>query len=112
MGLLGRIISLVTSGPAIQNLDRVDMQIDYKDGGVLLLIIVSQHLDGSDEVNQLVREKLITYLGFLDTGELADAASVEVEFKCVKKPDAASLEVIDQFRSDFESRGARLSWKS
>lgn len=112
MGVLGRIISLLSSGPPIQNLDRIDMKVDFKDGGVLLPIIVSQHLDASPDVAALIRTKLETYLGYLDTGELKSAKYVNVEFKCVKRPDEAALSLIESFRESFKARGADLSWKS
>jgi hypothetical protein len=112
MGILGRIISLLSSGPPIQNLDRIDMKIDFKDGGVLLPIVVSQHLDASPEVAALIKAKLETYLGYLNSGELKDAKYVNVEFKCVKRPDPAAVDTIESFRESFKAKGADLSWKS
>lgn len=68
MGIIGRIISAISSGPAIQNLERIDMKIDFRDGGILLPIVVSQHLDGTPEIEALIRKKLETYAAFIDGG--------------------------------------------
>ena len=72
MGIIGRIISAISSGPAIQNLERIDMKIDLRDGGILLPIVVSQHLDSSAEIGTLIRAKLKTYSEFIDSGELGN----------------------------------------
>jgi hypothetical protein len=108
MGILGRIISLLSSGPAIQNLDRIDMEIDFKDGGVLLPVIVSQHLDGSSEVAALIRTKLETYIQFIESGKLSHAKYVKVQLK----PDPESIKVIESFKDRFNHKGAELSWRS
>lgn len=112
MGIVGRIVSLLSSGPAIQNLDRIDLKVDCRDGGVLLIIVVSQHLDGSPDVAALIKKKLETYLGHLDSGELKGAKYVNVVFKCVKRPDEAAVKLIESFGELFSLRGATLSWKS
>ena len=112
LGILGRILSVFSSGPAIQNLDRIDMKVDFKDGGVMLPIVVSQHLDASDEVAALIKAKLETYLGYLDSGALKDSKYVNIEFRCIKRPDEAAIRLIDSFCAPFSSRGAKLSWKS
>jgi hypothetical protein len=112
MGILGIIISLLSSGPAIQNLDRIDMKIDYKDGGVLLPVIVSQHLDNTSEVASLIRSKLETYIQFIESGELSQAKYIKVQLNCVKKPDLEAIKVIESFRERFNNIGAELSWKS
>lgn len=111
MGILGRIISLVTSGPAIQNLDRVDMKVDRRDGGVLLPVVVSQHLDGSPETAALIRTKLETYLRFIERGEVKDARYIRVQLNCVRKPDPAATALLESFKEAFLARGAQLSWK-
>jgi len=112
MGILGRIISLISSGPAIQNLDRIDMKIDFKDGGVLLPVVVSQHLDGSSEVAALIQAKLETYIEFIESGELSEAKYIKVLMNCIKKPDSEAIKVIDSFKERFSHSGAELSWKS
>jgi hypothetical protein len=112
MGILGRLISLVSSGPAIQNLDRIDMKVDYRDGGVLLPVVVSQHLDSSPETAALIRTKLETYLRFIERGEVKDAKYVRVQLNCVKRPDPAAIALLETFKEPFLDRGAELSWKS
>ena len=112
MGILGGLISFISSGPAIQNLDRIDMRVDYKDGGVLLPVVVSQHLDGSPETQAMIRAKLDTYLGFIDHGETEGAKYVRVQLGCVKRPDPKAIATIDSFKDEFAKRGAELLWKS
>lgn len=112
MGIIGRIISAISSGPAIQNLERIDMKIELRDGGVLLPIVVSQHLDDSEEIEALIRAKLKTYAAFIDSGELGNPKYIKIQFKCVKKPDVAAIRVIDEFVEYFHQRRAELSWTS
>ena len=48
--------------PPIQNLEEVDLVGVRQDGGVDLVIVVSQPLDDSDEVLNSIVEKVETYL--------------------------------------------------
>ena len=112
MSILGRVISFFSHGPAIQNLDSIDMRIDFKDGGVLLPIVASQHLDASDEIEELIRSKLVTYLRYIDSGALKGVAYIKVQFRCVKPPAKEAIRVIDSFQDEFRARDAALSWRS
>lgn len=112
MGILGRIFSLLSNGPAIQNLDRIDMKIDFKDGGVLLPVVVSQHLDNSPEVATLINAKLETYIQFIESGEIGQPKYVKVQMNCIKKPDPEAIKVIESFKERFHKNGVELSWKS
>jgi hypothetical protein len=44
MGLLEKLISKFSKGPAIQNLENFDMVVEMKDGGILLPIDVANIL--------------------------------------------------------------------
>jgi hypothetical protein len=52
--------------PPIQNLESVDITGKRKDGGVDLVIVVSQPLDGSDETLSAIRRKVEIYLAVID----------------------------------------------
>ena len=112
MGLLIQVVSKFLSGPAIQRLDQIDMKIDYKDGAVLLPIVVIKHLENTDEIRHLISEKLETYLGYLNSDQHDKNAKSIVEFKCIKKPDPEICEFIESFSANFSALNSELRWKS
>jgi hypothetical protein len=116
MGLLGRIISSFSKGPAIQNLTNFDMVIQMKDGGILLPIVCSKHLDQSDEVFQLFKEKVTNYVAMTELDEFKidfpRRDYILIEANCVKKPDNRILNEIQTLNKELESKGIKITWKS
>lgn len=58
--------------PPIQDVQSVDISAKRKDGGVDLVIVVSQPLDGSPETIAAIRQKIAYYLDVIDVPEFQD----------------------------------------
>ena len=116
MGIIGRIIGALSKGPAIQNLENVDMVVSMKDGGILMPIVCSKHLDGSDEIFNLVKTKIENYINTIDLPafkqEYQNPLYIQIEMNCVKKPDQRILNELDLLNERFSGKQIRFSWKS
>ena len=116
MGIIGQIFSKFLKGPAIQNLENVDVVVKYNDGGLLFLIICSKHLDGSEETLNLLRTKVANYILISESEEFnqnyPDRKSLLIELKCIKKPDERILEEIELFKKKYSDKGIKFRWKN
>src|SRR4051812_36864401 len=103
--------------PPIQNLDSVDLTGQRKNGGVDLLIISSSHLDGSLSTQQLVKDKLETYIAALAHPEFRQEFGVPnprrtaIILACVDEPAAEVVDLLGKLRPFVERQGASLDFK-
>jgi len=115
MGLLGKILSMFSNGPAIQNLERFDMVIEMKDGGVLLPIITSQHLDNSEGNIELLRTKVKNYTEMLQEDKFKEDFPLReyclIELNCIDKPHELILQELDSYEKKYAHLGVQFSWK-
>jgi hypothetical protein len=116
MGIVGQIVSKFSKGPAIQNLENFDMVIQMKDGGLLLPIVCSKHLDESDEILNLLRTKIANYVGMTDLDEFKNdfprREYIQIELNCIKKPDKSILHELELFKKKYSDKGIQFSWRS
>lgn len=116
MGIIRELLSKLNRGPAIQNLENFDMILQMKDGGVLLPIVCSRHLDHSDENIFLVNTKIKNYLLMLKLEEFqSDFPSptyIQIELDCVKRPDQIILDELDTISKSLDNIGIRITWRS
>ena len=116
MGLIGRIVSIFSKGPAIQNLENFDMVVEMKDGGLLLPIVCSQHLDDTEDILNLLRTKVANYAGMIDLDEFKkdfpERKYIQVELNCIKRPDKRILEELEVFRKEYSDKAIKFSWRS
>lgn len=100
--------------PPIQEVDSVDMAGKRTDGGVDLVIVVSQPLDRSAETLAAIRQKVGYYLDVIDVPEFQadmghpprDRISIVLACNFPIHPDAA--EVIADCQSAAASRGVQV----
>ena len=116
MGIIGRIISVFSKGPAIQNVENVDMVVSMKDGGILMPIVCSKHLDSSDETFDLVKTKIEHYINTIDLPafkkEYPNPIYIHIEINCVRKPDQRIANELDLLNERFSAKQFKFSWKS
>jgi hypothetical protein len=101
--------------PPIQNLDSVDITGKRKDGGVDLVIAVSQPLDDSTDTLDRIRRKVCYYLDVIELEEfqvemghpLRDRTSVII--RCDFPIHPRALAVIGECRAAAAKRGVRLA---
>jgi len=103
--------------PPIQNLDSVDLTGQRKDGGVDLFIVCSSHLDGSVDTQQLIKDKLETYIAALAHPEFREEFGVPhpkrmaIILACVDQPAAEVVNLLGMLRPFVERQGASLDFK-
>jgi hypothetical protein len=103
----------MTDSP-IQNLDSIDLIGARKEGGVDLFIVASSHLDSSVATQQLIKEKLETYLAALAHPEFRQEFGVPhpnrtaIILTCVDEPAEAVLELLNMLRPFIARQGASL----
>jgi hypothetical protein len=116
MGIIGQIISKFSKGPAIQNVENFDMVVQMKDGGLLLPIICSKHLDGSDETLNLLKTKIANYVDMTDLQEFKNNYPQRnyflVELNCIKKPDIRILNELELIEKKYSNKGFKMNWRS
>ena len=115
MGILNKIISKFSKGPAIQNLENFDMVVEMKDGGVLLPIVVSKHLDDSEEVLGLLRVKVKNYVEMIELEEFKkdfpNKTYFCIELNCIAKPHKNVLLELENFKNIYMNNGIEFAWK-
>ncbi len=115
MGFIGKLLSKFSKGPAIQNIQNFDMIVEMKDGGVLLPIVTSRHLDNSEEILNLLRAKVNSYLNLikLDTfkKDYPNQKYIQIEIYCIDKPHQKVLEEIENFKDQYSEQKIKFSWK-
>ena len=103
--------------PPIQNLDSVDLTGKRRDGGVDLFIVSSSHLDGSLPTQQLIKDKLETYLAALAHPEFRQEFGVPhplrmaIVLACVDQPAEEILDLMEKLKPFVEQQGASLRLK-
>ena len=116
MGLIAQLISKFSKGPAIQNLEKFDMVIQMKDGGILLPIVCSKHLDDSDETVNLLRTKIENYVDLTDLNEFKkeypNREYLQIELNCVKRPDKRIIDELNLLEKQYVSKGIKFTWRS
>lgn len=116
MGLIRELLSKLNTGPAIQNLDNFDMVIKLKDGGILLPIVCSKHLDNSHENIRLVHTKINNYLTIISQPEFKSdfpaPKYIQIELDCVKRPDQQILNELTQISLSQDSKNIQITWRS
>lgn len=89
--------------------------IETKSGSVVLTILDSLEWGTTDHLRSL-QEKLNTYFGFIESGELeseyahAKGRTVRIDVVCRFQPDADAMELLKQARTVAETAGWVLSW--
>jgi hypothetical protein len=105
MGILKKLISKLSKGPAIQNLENFDMVIEMNDGGILLPIVASKHLDGSPEMMSLLQTKIRNYVEMIQLEEFRKDFPAhnyfQIELNCIDRPDEKVPEQLEEFRNQF-----------
>ena len=105
-------------GAPIQNLDSLDIVGKRRDGGVDLVIVVSQLLDGSDETMSLIRHKVRTYLDVTRNKEFQrdvgnpPRETITIVIKCPFTIDAKAAITIDECRDQAAAEGIRLELRA
>ena len=116
MGIIGQLISKFSKGPAIQNLENFDMVVQMKDGGILLPIVCSKHLDDSDEILHLLRTKVANYVVMTDLPEFKKdfpkREYFQIELNCVKRPDKGIIDELDLLEKRYANKSIKFTWKS
>ncbi len=116
MGLLTSLMSKFSKGPAIQNIENVDMVITMKDGGIVMPIICSQHLDDSEEIFILLRKKISNYLKSLDMpafqNEFPRRDYIKIKLSCIKKPAQRVLDELELLNDQYKSTPISFFWES
>ena len=115
MGIISQLINLFSSGPAIQNLENFDMLIQMKDGGLLLPIVCSKHLDESAESIQLLRSKINNYIHLMNQdsfkNEHESIQYVLIELNCIQEPTQNIKDELVAFEKKFIDRKIKFAWK-
>jgi hypothetical protein len=98
----------------IQNIDANDIVGVRKDGGVDLVIVASSRLDGSPETQQLVLDKLESYLQQLNSSEFqkefgpSASGKVSIVLNCDDEPDPTIRELLRRAEPWTTANNARL----
>jgi hypothetical protein len=116
MGIIGQLISKFSKGPAIQNLENFDMVVEMKDGGILLPIACSKHLDESNEILDLLRTKVANYVAMTDLDEFKKdfpkREYFQIELNCIRKPDKRIIDELGLFEKQYANKSIRFTWRS
>lgn len=102
------------SSPPIQDIEIVDIVGKRNDGGVDLFIVTSSRLDASPETQQLLLDKIQSYLEQLNTDgfqtEFNDPTpeNTRIVLLCDERPDTAIEELVTQAMPWVEDNNARL----
>jgi hypothetical protein len=100
--------------PPIQDVESVDITGKRKDGGVDLLIVVSQPLDGSPETLATIRQKVAYYLDVIDLPEFQAEMGhpprdrTPVIFACDHPIHPRAAVVIAECQAAAAARGVRV----
>lgn len=98
----------------IQNIDQVDLVAKRRDGGVDLFIIPNAPLDGSAETQQLLLDKIASYLEQLNTEafqtEFGHPAPelIKIVVLCTVPPDPVIIELVERAVPWVIENNARL----
>lgn len=97
----------------IQNLDSIDLIAEHTSGNVELVIIASQPLDGSDEVQELIKAKFRTYMSIiklpeflLDHPSIKSASDIIVTLNCESMIHSRSKATIEKFGKELSMQGS------
>jgi len=101
--------------PPIQNLESVDITLKRNDGGVELLIVVSQPLDDSPETLDSIRRKVRYYLDVIDLDEFQEEMGyppreeTAIIIRCDFPMHPPALEVLGACQAEAAKRGVGLT---
>jgi hypothetical protein len=92
------------------------MVVQMKDGGILLPIVCSKHLDDSDEILNLLKTKVVNYVGMTDLDEFKQAFPkreyFHIELNCVRRPDKRITDELDLLEKQYANKSIKFSWRS
>lgn len=115
MGFISKFLSKFSNGPAIQNIENFDMIIEMRDGGILLPIVSSKHLDDSQEIIDLLLTKIYNYIKIIDSREFntkyPDKKYIQIELNCIDKPDQQILLELEKLEKKYLDQNIKFSWK-
>ncbi|QDU31504.1 hypothetical protein ETAA8_66630 [Anatilimnocola aggregata] len=103
--------------PPIQDLDNIDIIGVRKDGGVDLAIVASSYMDGSAEHQQLLLDKLQSYLAQLNSDEFQEEferpapEKTRIIVSFVVEPDPIMIALLDRAVAWVEDNNARLVYE-
>ncbi|MEI6233404.1 MAG: DUF6572 domain-containing protein [Planctomycetota bacterium] len=116
MGIFSRFFSKPTPPPSppIQNPDAIDIIGRRVDGGVDMMLVASAYLDGSPSTQQLLKDKLDTYLAVLADPQFIHEfgpptpTSAHIIIRCVVPPAQEIVALVEQLKPVVVKHGASL----
>jgi len=92
------------------------MVVELHDGGIILPIVCSQHLDESDEIFSLVSTKISNYVTLAHSSEFKEnypsPTYIQIELECIKTPDQRIISELDRFENSNSGSGIKLTWRT
>jgi hypothetical protein len=105
------------SHPGIPDIYALDIVGKRRDGGVELAIVVSQHLDASENSQHVLLAKMENYLGFRNSDEFREEfGELEADQVCIvvcfaHTPDPAIIELLGRCDGWVAENNARIRYE-